>query len=1133
MSGPSPHPAPRSHPRRTRTHATRHRFRDALGVALAAVVVAALAPALPALAQQGAGGDPPSEVAIPPEDLARWVNPFVGTEPGGPDHGTGGGAGNTFPGPTVPFGLLQWSPDTATHQHGGYYYPDNRIRGFSLTHLSGPGCSTYQDVPFMPYVGEVSTSPATDPARYVSTFAHSNERATAGYYSVALDNGAQVELTSTQRTGVGRFSYPQGKPATLLVNVSGSVSGADDAEVTVGRDTVSGWVTSGRFCGAANRYRLYFHATFDQPFTSVGTWKNGAVTPGRTTERGGAEPKIDLERTQPPKNRAAEEAGAAADRPGGTSGRQDTTVSGPGTGAFVTFDTAEERTVTAKVAISFVSLEGAQRNLREENRNRGFEDVHEAARQAWNERLNQIRVRGGTDAQRTTFYTALYHSLLQPNVFSDVDGQYIGFDGRIHRTDRGHAAYSNFSGWDVYRSEMQLLSLLAPDEASDMVRSLVSFAEQGGAWDRWTVANDFTGVMVGDPYHVMVASAYAFGARDFDAGAALRSMVRGATVPTQGYKERPGLEDYLKLGYVPFGVEGVWGPPATTLEYTSADFAIADLARRLGDTETWRTFTRRSQFWQNLFNPGSGYLQARNRDGSFVEPFDPGSPSHWVEGNAAQYTWMVPHNARGLITAMGGDAEVVRRLDTFFTKLNAGPREPYAFLGNEPIMHTPWLYAFAGQPYKAQSVTRRAVNELFGPGPNGLMGNDDLGQMSSWYVWAAMGMYPAIPGRAELVLNSPLFERVEIRRPGGQQIVVRARGAAADRPYVSGLRVNGDATSRTWLPESFVEQGGELDFVLSGAADPRWGSDPADAPPSFRDGEVGQRGYVEPGRVVVPAGGSGKVAVGAQDFSGAGGKVRWTASPPQGLAVTPASGEIALPAGGRARQEIGVTVAPSTAEGVHRVPVSFTAADGSALPATSLQIMVAEPGSLRSAYNNVGASPDDRQAAANYDGFGYSYSRNALSAAGVRPNETVTVDGVTHRWPSSAVGEPDNVAANGETVQIQSAPGASKLSLLGSATDGKASGTATVTYTDGTTQNVDIGFSDWALGGKGDPVEFDNRVVAKMPYRNTTGGASQKLDVHLFATAPIPLRQGKQVRSVTLPKSVRGGSLHVFSVATG
>ncbi|GGM35655.1 alpha-1,2-mannosidase [Longimycelium tulufanense] len=1095
-------------------------IRSSLGATLAAAVIAALVPAAPVAAEPGAGGAP--------EDLARWVNPFVGTEPGGPDHGTGGGAGNTFPGPMVPFGLLQWSPDTVTHQHGGYHYPDNRIKGFSLTHLSGAGCSTYQDVPFMPFVGEVTTSPATDPSRYVSTFSHDNEKATAGYYSVALDNGADVELTATRRSGIGRFTYPAGKPATMLVNVSGSISGADDAEVTIGRDTVSGWVTSGRFCGVDHRYRVHFHAQFDQPFASVGTWNDGSVSPGRTRERGGARPKIDPEVEQPPKTEERQGRGRAP-----RARHRDTTVSGPGTGAFVTFDTMRERTVTARVAISFVSVDGAERNLRAESGQRSFEAIHAAARSAWNERLNQVRVTGGTPAERTTFYTALYHSLLQPNVFSDVDGRYIGFDGRIHRVERGHAIYSNFSGWDVYRSEMQLLSLLAPEEASDVVRSMMNFAEQGGAWDRWTVANDYTGVMVGDPYHIMVSSAHAFGARDFDARRALLLMLRGATQPTQGYEERPGLADYQQLGYIPVGSPNVWGPPATTLEYTSADFAIADLARRLGDGATWSTFMKRAQFWQNLFNPATGHIQARHRDGSFVEPFDPGSPTHWVEGNAAQYTWMVPYNARGLINAMGGDAEVVKRLDHFFAKLNAGPREPHAFLGNEPIMHSLWLYNFVGAPHKTQEVTRRAVNELFGPGPDGLVGNDDLGQMSSWYVWAAMGMYPVIPGRAELVLNSPLFEQVVVTRPGGRKLVIKAAGARANRPYVTGLTVNGRESTRTWLPESFVNNGGTVEFRLSATPDRSWGAKASDAPPSFRDGEVGQRGYVEPGRLVVPAGGSAKANIGVLDFSGNGATVRWRSQARNGVSLEPPSGQITVPATGKVVQEVTVSVAADAANGMRRIPVSFTAADGTALSDTTIQVLVAEPGSLRAAFNNVGTSPDDQQAIGNLDGFGFSYSRDALVAVGLSPGSTVTVDGVTHVWPDIPVGEPDNVRSSGETVRIDAPPGTSRLALLGSATDGKASGQMTITYTDGTTQVVDIGFSDWALGGTNQPVEFNNRIVATMPYRNSTGGTSQQLEVYVFATEPIALRPDKQVRSVTFPRDVNGGGLHVFSVAVG
>ncbi|QFZ22923.1 glycoside hydrolase family 92 protein [Saccharothrix syringae] len=1045
-----------------------------------------------------------------PEDPAGWVNPFVGTEPGGPDHGTGGGAGNNFPGADVPFGMVQWSPDTVTHQHGGYSYEDDRIRGFSLTHLSGPGCSTYQDIPITPFVGEVTTSPAADPARYVATFSHEHEEASPGYYRVDLDSGARVELTVTQRTGVGRFAYPGGATSTLLVNTSGSISGTDDAEIDIGADSISGWATSGRFCGADHRYRVYFHATFDRPFASVGTWKNGAVTPGRAEERGGSGVREEL-------GDAPKTLDAQGDRPPAA---QDTVVSGPGSGGWVTFDDPD---VTMRVGLSFVSVDGAKRNLAAENEGRSFDEVRAAARAAWNDRLGQVRVTGGTDARRTTFYTALYHSLLQPNVFSDVDGRYPGFDGRVRTAERGHAVYTNFSGWDVYRSEMQLLSLLAPAEASDMIRSLVAFAEQGGAWDRWTVANGYTGVMVGDPYHVMVSSAYAFGARDFDASRALLLMLRGATQKTLGYEERPGLAEYLDLGYVPVGAANVWGPPATTLEYTTADFAIAELARRLGDGATWQAFMTRAQYWQNVFNPATGHAQPRNRDGSFAEPFSPGSPDNWVEGNAAQYTWMVPYNVRGLFTALGGDAVARERLDHFFTKLNAGPTEPYAFLGNEPIMHSLWLYNWAGAPARTQEVVRRAVDELFGPGPDGLMGNDDLGQMSSWYVWAALGVYPAIPGRAELVVNSPLFDEVVITRPNAAPITIRASGEGA---YVSDLRLNGRAQGRTWLPESLVTGGGTVEFSRSVTAT-AWGTGAADAPPSFRQGELPRRAFVEPGRLVVPAGGTAEVTVGTQDLSGRAGAVTWTARPPAGLTLAPASGRLEPPPGDRAQVAVAVSVAPGTAEQTLRVPVEFS--DGQRAVVT---VLVAEPGSLRAAFDNVGTSPDEEQGLGNFDGFGWSYSRDALAEVGLAPGDQVTSDGLTYTWPASPAGEADNVNASGETVVVAAPQGATRLGLLGSAGGGRSSGTLTITYTDGTTQTADVGLSDWALGGAANQQpSYGNRIVATTPYRNSTGGESQRMDVHVFATAPIALREGRQVRSVTLPATVTGGTFHVFAVA--
>ncbi|MCD7443724.1 GH92 family glycosyl hydrolase [Streptomyces lincolnensis] len=1071
-------------------------------------------------------------------DLARYVNPFVGTKPGGPDFGTGGGAGNTFPGAVAPFGMVQWSPDTDRSQPGGYFYDDDKIRGFSLTHLSGAGCYGAQDLPFMPYSGQVTASPATDPDHYLDGFSHDDEKASPGSYGVTLASGTKVELAATQRSGAGRFTYPESdRTASLLVNVSGSIGGANDAQADISEDrrTISGYVASGKFCGGINRYRVYFSATFDRPFASVGTWHNDTVTPGDESVRGTARAKVDMdtadkteqvEETENAENAEKSEQGEKSEKVENRS----VSVSGPGSGAYVTFDTAKGRSVGVKVGLSYVSAEGAAANARAEQGSAGFDTVAARARAAWNERLNQIAVEGGTDAQRTTFYTALYHSLIQPNVFSDVDGRYVGFDGRTHRTTAGHTQYANFSGWDIYRSEVQLLALLAPDVAGDIAQSMYNQAHQAGdVWDRWSVNNDFNGVMNGDPYHSILASVYAFGATGFDAEDALASMVKGATTvqkPNARYVERYGLADYQKLGYLP-------SDPSTTLEYTTADFGIAQLAGRLGDTSTRTAFMKRAQNWQNLFNPANDSLQPRLRDGSFLTPYDPADSSWWMEGNGAQYQWMVPYDLAGLFGAVGGDRAAVKRLDTYFTKLNAGPHEPYAFLGNEPSLNAPYAYAYAGAPYRTQDVVRRSLNTLYGPGPDGLVGNDDLGTMSAWYVWGALGMFPQVPGRAELVLASPLFPRITVHRDNGRTITVNAPGASADTYYVQSLKVNGRASGRAWLPESFVADGGTLDYTLGTGANTSWGGAAGDAPPSFREGEQPYFTGVTPSRVRVrPGDTSEKVTVGVRSLRERGSTLRWAAAPPEGLTVTPAGGEVAVPGvgGGDGAASFTVTAADGS-DGFRTVPLTLTDSSGAVVAKASVAVTVAPRGSVPWYLDNHGISADDSAPTGDFDGGGGSYSAKALADQKVTPGAPVDAGGFSFTWPKVGPGDPDNIVVGGGGQVLDVSGEATRIALLGSSSNGPSTGTLTLTYTDGSTQQVTVGFSDWTLGGGAQKPSYGNVVAVRTAYR-LYSGSTDDVDTYVFATAPVPLAAGKRLASVTLPSSTSGGRMHVFGLAT-
>jgi predicted alpha-1,2-mannosidase len=777
-------------------------------------------PTPPAGATSAPGGSTPAEGTPSPASPSSYVDPFMGTGVGG----SSVGAIDTFPGADTPFGMVQWSPDTSPDRAsgGGYTYADSAISGFSLTHLSGPGCPFYGDIPILPTVGAIGA----DPGAATAPFSHATEVAHPGSYAVTVGRRpVHVELAVTTRAGLGRFGFPGSGPADLLFKVADSAAGSAGSEVSiVGDQEVDGSVVSGALCGTSGLYHLYFAARFDTPFTGFGTWHGTRVEPRSRTS------------------------------------------SAAKSGGYVTFG-ASVRVVQMQVGVSFVSVAGARANIDAEQPGWDLGALEQRDTATWDALLGRMAVSGGSVADERTFYSALYKSLLHPNVFDDADGAYPGFDGRAH-VATGYTQYSDFSEWDIYRDVVPLQAVLAPHQASDMITSLLADAAQGGALPKWVAAGSDAAQQNGDSADPIIASAYAFGARGFDVPGALADMVRGATDPATSngtYPERQDLAEYLAKGYVDAGRHDLTSLDYTvggseTLEYALDDFAVSQLARAAGDAATYATFIARAQNWRNLVDPATGYLAARRADGTFPPgpAFQP-SPQADVgqvgfeEGNAVQYTWSVPQNLRGLFDALGGDAAVVAKLNTFFTKLNTSRKQPYDWAGNEPSLGIPWEYDYAGAPWRTQSVVRRIATTLYSATPDGEPGNDDLGAMASWFVWAAVGLYPEVPGRGELVVASPLFPHVTVSLADGRSIVIDAPGASPGTPYVHGLDVQGLSTAPgtcpgavagpaptpydcPWLPASATTTGATLDFTLGSAPDAAWGAAPAAAPPSFPGG---------------------------------------------------------------------------------------------------------------------------------------------------------------------------------------------------------------------------------------------------------------------------------------------------------
>lgn len=719
-------------------------------------------------------------------DPASLVNPLIGTA----------GVVHTFPGPVVPFGMMQLGPDTTPRRAygGGYSYEARRLSGFSLTHLSGPGCPVAGDVPLLPLPGDLPD----DPGSASVGFSHRRETVRTGLYQVTDDNGVSTELADATRAGIARFTFPAGRTARLLLKLRGGATRVDSTKVRFVSDReIVGTVRSGHFCGADDSYTLHFAIAFDRPMSGAGTWRDGKLH--------------DLE------------------KPGGA-------ATGGADGAWATFGTTARRTVTARIGISYTSEAGARRNLQREVAHRDVRGLERDAHTAWNRLLGRVRVTGGTHDEQVQFYTALYHALLHPNIFSDSDGRYPGMDKRVHTAPAGHPQYANFSGWDTYRTQAELMALVDPAAASDMVASMLRDRDQGSSLPKWTLNNGETWVMVGDPADGIIAGAHAFGARSFDARRALAAMVRQAVGPNPA---RPGENVRDRLGYLPVDGSGwscchFYGTVSTQLEYDNADYALAALARRLGDTATYRRFATRAHDWQNLFNRASGYLQPRLASGAFASGFTPGALRGFVEGTSAQYTPMVAFDLRRLIKGRGGNRAWSDYLDSLLRDLHH-PTPTTADLNNEPSIGIPWQYDWTGEPWKTQRAVRRIQQQLWSDSPDGQFGNDDLGAMSSWYVWSMLGLYPAVPGTDLLVLGSPAFPSVTVSQPGAVPFTVRGRGAGADAPYVRGLTLGGSPHSRPWLilPEL---RGRTLEFTLSTTPSRSWGASPAAAPPSDSTG---------------------------------------------------------------------------------------------------------------------------------------------------------------------------------------------------------------------------------------------------------------------------------------------------------
>lgn len=730
---------------------------------------------------------------------ASYVDPFIGTGVGPGPYPNSNGEINLFPGGVVPFGVVQLSPDTESHGFG-YHYRQTVIQDFSMTHMSGVGCPNEGEVPMMPTTG----SAMEQYRNYASPYSHNREAAMAGYYRVHLTRwNIDVELAATTRTGEMKMTFPAGEVANLLVPISHTLNHSMSSSVKiVGDRRLEGYVENQVFCRRKATYKVYFVMTFDRPFSTFGTWED--------------------EHDEKSDSRFVEQ----------TSDSQQI-------GAYVTWPPATNpQTVTVKVAISYVDLAGAANNLDAEASKKDFNRIHQDATKSWNDALRVIEVSGGAPRDRKVFYTALYHSMLMPSTMSDADGRYLGFDDEAHHIEAGHVLYGNFSGWDIYRSQIPLLALIEPRRMEDMAQSIVLMYRQGGWIGKWPQINRYTNVMVGSPLTIILATAWLGGLHGFDIQGAWDGMLADALkAPSPGkpYTGEEAIEWINRIHYVPNDKERR-GSVSEMLEDSIAYASLYRLAVDLGKTDHTRELYERAFYYRNLFNPKNRFLQPRNADGTWVEPFTPEESNHaFLEGSGWHYQWMVPWDMNWLIQAVGTD-RFNERLDAFFSYKKPEWAAQYYNPYNETDLEAPFEYNVSGQSWKAQFAVRRVLSETYLDTPDGIPGNDDCGAMSSWAVMSMMGLYSIDPASQAYELVSPVFSKIVVHLQvpySGNTFTIYTSPHPESTPYIQSVKINSHNYERNWITLHDITCGGTLHFSLMTTPNRAWPDAPADNPPSL------------------------------------------------------------------------------------------------------------------------------------------------------------------------------------------------------------------------------------------------------------------------------------------------------------